>query len=77
MAFELASAQPLIFFPMCSIGGSRTAATSKEELFVIIVNGFLDPPLLSLLSILQTPAYRLFHDRESFLMNFLLTIMPS
>ena len=30
MAFELASAQPLIFFPMCSIGGSRTAATSKE-----------------------------------------------
>ena len=25
---------------MCSIGGSRTAATSKEELFAIIVNGW-------------------------------------
>ena len=31
-----------------SRGESSTAATSKMELFVIIVNGVLDPPLITM-----------------------------
>ena len=56
MAFELASAQPLIFFPMCSIGGSRTAATSKEELLVIIVNGWKPLTIITKSSTLDVAA---------------------
>ena len=42
--------------PVIDKGGSRTAATSKEELFVIIVNGFQPLIIITKISTLDVAA---------------------
>ena len=71
-SFQMVLDRIILFCYICCRGGSRTAATSKVELFVIIVNGWKLLTLITKSSTLDAaavldPALNEFHCKNTFL----------